>query len=251
MIFVATDFDVLTKENNDYAVAHGAASADYRGDLGDDWWYYTVDNSMPWEELPYKVTRGFLLFGTSGLEGRHVQSASLFLCLLFGGTEQDTGLATVHVVEGIQNTPLVLSDYGAHVGKTISGGYVTNVQIETYTWENPWLEIPLNSTGCQWINPSGMTKLCLRLSGDINNDTPTGWNRHTFLSTDGWYENPPSPENFPYLVINEGMAPRRTVGVIDKPTLELIRNVEMAAHGRFYTDEQGNAVYKSRYGRFA
>ena len=33
------------------------------------------------------------------------------------------------------------------------------------------------------------------------------------------------------------------------PVLEAIRNVEMAAMGRFYVDEQGNAKYESRYAR--
>ena len=44
-------------------------------------------------------------------------------------------------------------------------------------------------------------------------------------------------------------APRRTVAVQDKITLESIRNVEMAAGGRFYINEEGKAVYKSRYAR--
>ena len=46
-------------------------------------------------------------------------------------------------------------------------------------------------------------------------------------------------------------APRATVAVEDKITLESIRNVEMAAGGRFYVDEEGNAVYRSRYARNA
>ena len=44
-------------------------------------------------------------------------------------------------------------------------------------------------------------------------------------------------------------APRRTVAVQDKITLESIRNVEMAAGGTFRVDEEGKAVYKSRYAR--
>lgn len=44
-------------------------------------------------------------------------------------------------------------------------------------------------------------------------------------------------------------SPRTTVDVADITPLEAIRNIEMAARGRFYTDEEGNAVYKSRYGR--
>jgi len=39
--------------------------------------------------------------------------------------------------------------------------------------------------------------------------------------------------------------------VEDKITLESIRNVEMAAGGRAFVDEEGNFVYKSRYARNA
>jgi len=44
-------------------------------------------------------------------------------------------------------------------------------------------------------------------------------------------------------------APRETVLVEDKITLESIRNVEMAAMGRFSINEEGKAAYKSRYAR--
>jgi len=46
-------------------------------------------------------------------------------------------------------------------------------------------------------------------------------------------------------------APRATVAVEDKIALECVRNIEMAAGGRFRIDEEGNAVYKSRYARNA
>lgn len=40
----------------------------------------------------------------------------------------------------------------------------------------------------------------------------------------------------------------RTV-VVEKPVLELIRNVEVQLDGRFYIDKNGNAVYESRFHR--
>lgn len=42
---------------------------------------------------------------------------------------------------------------------------------------------------------------------------------------------------------------RKTQDVEDEISLKLVRNIEMAAQGRLYTDAEGNAVYKSRYGR--
>lgn len=46
-------------------------------------------------------------------------------------------------------------------------------------------------------------------------------------------------------------SPRETVAVEDNITLKAIRNVEMAARGRFYIDKEGNACYRSRYARNA
>ena len=41
--------------------------------------------------------------------------------------------------------------------------------------------------------------------------------------------------------------PSRTV--VQIPTLEALRNLEMMAMGRFYIDEYGNARYEGRYAR--
>lgn len=50
-------------------------------------------------------------------------------------------------------------------------------------------------------------------------------------------------------LIYGALSPREEVEVEDKITLEAIRNIEMAAKGRFYVDEEGNATYKSRLTR--
>jgi hypothetical protein len=41
----------------------------------------------------------------------------------------------------------------------------------------------------------------------------------------------------------------RTHVVKDVPTLEAIRNIEMAGRGRFYIDGSGNLRWESRYAR--
>lgn len=55
------------------------------------------------------------------------------------------------------------------------------------------------------------------------------------------------------LVIEWAMtsSPRQTKLIEDKISLELIRNIEMSARGRFFIDEEGNATYKSRHARNA
>ena len=48
-----------------------------------------------------------------------------------------------------------------------------------------------------------------------------------------------------------GLSPRPTTPILDKVTLEAMRNLEMSARGRFRVDKEGNATYKSRYARNA
>ena len=40
-----------------------------------------------------------------------------------------------------------------------------------------------------------------------------------------------------------------TAHIVQIPTLQAIRNLEMTAMGRFYIDEEGNATYEDRFAR--
>jgi len=70
-----------------------------------------------------------------------------------------------------------------------------------------------------------------------------------------WGINGITNDGYPFLwaILPEPLpdSPRRTVAIEDKITLESIRNIEMAAMGRFRVDKEGNAVYRSRYARNA
>lgn len=135
-----------------------------------------ADNSLNYG-FGYYIFRGFLTFNTSGLNGA-VPTAARLILYPYGWGEIDPGYATLHIVEGIQHIPLIASDYGAHHDKIISGGSLT---VEEFSSQGccPLLGhaasvIPLNSTGLAWIKPSDITKLCLRLSSDINAQSPSG-----------------------------------------------------------------------------
>ncbi|MBU0791744.1 MAG: hypothetical protein KKC55_14940 [Gammaproteobacteria bacterium] len=249
-IYTATDFDILTAENDIYATAHDAANATSIHADGDFWWYYRISNSTPGWDFDYEIARGFLTFDTSNIKTRIITAASLFLYHVSGGTETDAGQSTLYVVEGVQTIPLASADYGAHLTKTVSGGSVTEATIAAAF--NDWLEIPLNAEAWAWINKTGITKFCLRVAGDIDNNVPTGKNRNAFASTDG-NGLPADPDLFPYLSVTSipASSPRRDTSTEDQIALKCVRNVEMAAGGRFYVDEEGKAVYKSRYARNA
>jgi len=56
---------------------------------------------------------------------------------------------------------------------------------------------------------------------------------------------------FFYSLTDPADGPRPTTPILDKVTLEAMRNLEMSARGRFRVDKEGNATYKSRYARNA
>lgn len=96
------------------------------------------------------------------------------MLLVHNKTEHDEGHATLHVVEGVHGDTLVGSDFGDLKAKTTSGGSITDAEIG-YGWN----DITLNAIGRGWISKTCITKLGLRVAGDIDNLTPTDINYHT------------------------------------------------------------------------
>jgi len=85
-------------------------------------------------------------------------------------------------------------------------------------------------------------------TNDIFDDAITGLTSETLYEVACQAKNPTEgvwSSSLYFMTLSE----RETVEVEDKITLEAIRNIEMSSKGQFYIDEEGNAVYKSRYGR--
>ncbi len=169
-IFKATTSGVLTrKDNATYSTAHSAANADSITGSGNT----RAMNSWGWLASNYTILRGFIFFDTSGLpDGVNITAARIYFSRVSTG-EDDTGQATLHIVEGVQSDPVVVSDYGAHLTKTTSGGSITRAAIVA---AGALFFLSLNATGLGWISKTGTTKFCLRLAGDIDNSTPAGKN---------------------------------------------------------------------------
>lgn len=124
----------------------------------------------------FQVIRGFLRYDTSAIGADPIINARMHIRAYNWGSsiyEDDAGYATVVIVEGVQSNPLALTDYGDELVKTTSGGQITNAEWLT-GGSDPHLI--LNATGRSWINPNGITTLCVRLISDINNNEPTGTN---------------------------------------------------------------------------
>lgn len=158
----------LDKQDAVYANAHDAAAADSGGDDA------TQGGASITKWPPYEVLRHLLAFDTSKLDElgiANITQVDLELYSTSGG-EDDVGQGTLHVVEGIQSIPIDLADFGPLKSQVVSGGSIVNASIPVADW----YAITLNATGRGWINKPGVTKLALRVAGDIDNDTPTGMN---------------------------------------------------------------------------
>ncbi len=156
-----------------YGAAVGIVSAGLREDL-----YASFRAGPSWN-----CHRGFLFFDTSLLPlGAIVTSAVLSLYMIPAmDTEDDPGYATLHVVRGVQNDPVIPADFDAHVGMVVSGGSILHVAMVI----NAYNDIVLNANGISWLNPGGMTKFCCRLAGDLNNWVPPSMNDISFSAGDG------------------------------------------------------------------
>jgi len=170
-IFYSTTSDGYAYRGDaSYANAHGDTGSSTYSTCYSSYDFLYIANS--WTGDYYYVRRSFLYFDTSSLgTGTEVSTSTL---TLYGSAKQqdDSGHANLYIVEGIQADPFTIDDFDAERNKTTSGGSIDYTSFnDTY-----YNDIDLNSTGISWISVTGTTKFCLRVSGDINNSTPTGYN---------------------------------------------------------------------------
>lgn len=113
------------------------------------------------------------------------------------------------------------------------------------------------ANNCFWDTQTSGTAISAEGTGKTTSQMKT---KSTFADADWdfiiiWFINGITNDGYPFHWVMPPEptpdSPRATVAVQDKITLECVRNIEMAAGGRFYIDEEGNAVYKSRYARNA
>ena len=162
----ASDDSIWNTNDPTWVGAHDAASGDaFRtGNWVDAGTYYDSRN------LTYTCERAFLFFNTAPLGAEAAITSGVLSLYGNNKTQVDAGHADLHIVEGIQNDPLLLSDFGAQLAKTTSGGSITYAAFTVGAYN----DLTLNATGRGWINKVGTTKFCFRVAGDINNSTPTG-----------------------------------------------------------------------------
>lgn len=128
----------------------------------------------------YWVVRGFLFFDTSSIGSLTIDSAILSLYGFINNTETNFNVTIQNGQPTYPHSPLESGDYDM-TNYTGDGGVFESIDFTVDEWNN----ITLNSDGRGWINKTGITKLALRSSRDINNDAPDLLNQIDFYS----YEN--------------------------------------------------------------
>ena len=128
----------------------------------------SVEAGDPDSDTWRAIFRGILLFDTSSIgSGATIDSATLYLNLQTTTNDFGGGLDVVGSTPG-SNTLLTSTDYG-QVGTT---QYATRVNISSLT-TGAYNSFALNATGLANIDPTGITKLGLRISWDTDDSPPT------------------------------------------------------------------------------
>jgi len=160
----------LEEVDGTYSTARNAAVADSVNKTGSLWvgQRYAYPN--------YYINRAFLYFDTSILpDDAVIISAKLVFYLNADGSTDDFNIVIRRNTAGTYpSDPLVTSDFD-YTFYTGDGG-----SLNTAYLTSGWNEIILNSTGISWINLTGVTKLVLISSKDINAVAPTG-NEYFYL----------------------------------------------------------------------
>lgn len=119
--------------------------------------------------VSYWIIRTFLSFNTSSLPPyAKIISAQLRLYIKFAQTTLAPAFDFICLTQGIQQTPVIPTDYGDQLPYTVIGGQRSIASMTPGQYE----DIELNANGLPWINPTGYTRLCLRHYLDVINLPP-------------------------------------------------------------------------------
>jgi hypothetical protein len=133
---------------------------------------------------------------------------------------------------------IVAADYQSFGEVDFGGALHTSFGSDAYT------EITLNSDGLVALNSAvGGTFIIGLLEGGYDlADVEHWYNAYKYVVLSG-IDYPPT------LIVTYVPLIDRANNIKDLTPLELLRNVEMSASGKFYVDNQGRAVWESRFKR--
>jgi hypothetical protein len=179
--FAAYSLEPETSASDGYIYATSITFATVRdaasGTVDDSSGTIKVENSL--DILNYNISRAFLYFDTSALPDPGTYTITGANLELYFDSKTDADSESLTVTNGMTtypHDPLAGGDYDKANYSGNGGGGALSV------YGSSGLQlIALNTTGKSWINDSGITKFCLKLS----NSEPSGINAITFDSQDG------------------------------------------------------------------
>lgn len=173
-------FDIAFREvigtpaNRSISASHGTWSIAHDAGWGTILTNYKAPNYLIFagDELTasFWIYRGFLFFDTTWLSA-DIKIAGAYLDLFITWHRPIAPGATpwLGITEGVQQDPVVPTDYGAQLPYIAVGGS----RIISTMIDGEYNRIAFNDAGLAWIKPGGITKLCLRADSNIN-DSPPG-----------------------------------------------------------------------------
>ncbi len=117
----------------------------------------------------YRIRRAYLVYDTSTLPATAlVQSADVDLFIAAATPWPGCGLQHIFVTRGVQQLPVLPSDYGAQLPHTTILGelFIRDLVVGQYN------HIPLNPAGLEEISLTGLTKFCVRIEYDVDDIAP-------------------------------------------------------------------------------
>jgi hypothetical protein len=148
--------------------------------------------STGWDGGMYVCERTYMLFDTSVIPaGAIINSATLriYVILVNGGNF----IQAQNGQPARPSDPVVVGDYDKSLYAG-NGGVWDTLTLVPAMYNN----LILNATGLGWVNPSGLTKLCIRLDTDITGAVPIDMNHYCFWQA-------PADPNPPKLLIDYSM----------------------------------------------
>jgi hypothetical protein len=128
----------------------------------------SIGQIAPGLQPQYYIYRGFVFFNTSRLPANaYIDNATLSLYKSGDFSTTDFKITVQNGQPTYPHSPMQTGDYS----KTHYSG--NGGALNTSGFVNGYNTIYLNSNGRSWMNRTGLTKLCLRSSRDINGNTPT------------------------------------------------------------------------------
>jgi len=179
----------LQNYGTNYATVHDADSGTI---IADD---AAIDIAQERDDMDwYFIKRGFVYFDTSNIpDGTTITSAYLqFTTWTVHGTNFDGNLTIQNGQPTYPHYPLQETDYN-HTHYSGNGG-TTVVNFG----DNETFNIVMTTDGLTWINKAGTTKLCLRLSEDIDATQPPSEQYHDVYV---WSREAEEQEYRPKLVV--------------------------------------------------